>query len=105
MSLVRYITSHHRIYIAGDTALSYDMKLIPDVIGELDLVVLPVGDNFTMGIDEAIKASTFLNCNKVLGYHFDTFGYIKINHKEAFTKFAKAKKELYLLPIGGNMKL
>jgi len=98
-------TNHHRLYIAGDTALMYDMKLIPDVIGELDLVVLPVGDNFTMGIDEAIKASTFLNCNKVLGYHFDTFGYIKIDHKEAFTKFAKAKKELFLLPIGGNMKL
>ena len=52
------------------------MKLIPDVIGELDLAILPVGDNFTMGIDEAIKASKFLNCNRVLGVHFDTFGYI-----------------------------
>jgi len=98
-------TSHHRIYIAGDTALTNDMKLIPDVIGELDLVVLPIGDNFTMGIDEAIKASKFLSCNKVLGYHFDTFGYIKINHKEAFEKFAKAKKELILVPIGGHLKL
>jgi len=98
-------TNHHRVYIAGDTALTYDMKLIPDVIGELDLVILPVGDNFTMGISEAIKASTFLSCNKVLGYHFDTFGYIKINHKEAFTKFAKAKKELFLLPIGEYIKL
>ncbi|MBT8317408.1 MAG: metal-dependent hydrolase [Lutibacter sp.] len=98
-------TSHHRLYIAGDTALTNDMKLIPEVIGELDLAILPVGDNFTMGIDEAIRASTFLNCNKVLGYHFDTFGYIKIDHKEAFEKFAKAKKELYLLSIGGHMKL
>jgi len=98
-------TSHHRIYIAGDTALTYDMKLIPDVIGELDLAVLPIGDNFTMGINEAIKASKFLNCNKVLGYHFDTFGYIKINHNEAFEKFAKAKKELFLIPVGDNIKL
>ena len=98
-------TTHHRFYIAGDTALTYDMKLIPDTIGELDLAVLPMGDNFTMGIDEAIKASAFLNCNKVLGYHYDTFGYIKINHREAFSKFAKAKKELYLLEIGGNLKL
>ena len=81
------------------------MKLIPDVIGDLDLAILPVGDNFTMGIDEAIKASKFLNCNKILGCHFDTFGYIKIDHKEAFNKFAKAKKELYLLPIGGHLKL
>ena len=84
-------TSHHRIYIAGDTALTYDMKLIPEVIGELDLAVLPVGDNFTMGINEALKACEFLNCNKVLGYHFDTFGYIKIDHTTAITKFAEAK--------------
>jgi len=98
-------TSHHRLYIAGDTALTYDMKLIPDTIGELELAILPVGDNFTMGIDEAIKASKFLNCNKVLGYHFDTFGYIKIDHKLAFEKFAKAKKELILLKIGEHIKL
>ena len=98
-------TNRHRVYISGDTALTYDMKLIPDVIGELDLVILPLGDNFTMGIPEAIKASTFLGCNKVMGVHFDTFETIKINHKEAFTKFSKAKKELYLLPIGGNLKL
>ncbi|MGV6845055.1 MAG: metal-dependent hydrolase [Lutibacter sp.] len=98
-------TGHHRIYIAGDTALTYDMKLIPETIGELDLAVLPIGDNFTMGVSEAIKASSFLNCNKILGYHYDTFGYIKINHKKAIEQFAKAKKELHLLPIGGNIKL
>jgi L-ascorbate metabolism protein UlaG (beta-lactamase superfamily) len=98
-------TKNHRLYFAGDTALTYDMKLIPDFIGELDLAILPVGDNFTMGIDEAIKASKFLSCNKVLGVHFDTFDLIKINHKEAYEKFAKVKKELYLLPIGGNIKI
>lgn len=98
-------TNHHRLYIAGDTALSYDMKLIPDVIGQLDLAILPIGDNFTMGIDEAIKASSFLNCSKILGYHFDTFGYIEINHKEAYSKFSEAKKELFLLPVGGNIKI
>ena len=98
-------TTNHRIYIAGDTALTYDMKIIPEVIGELDLAVLPVGDNFTMGITEALKACKFLNCNKVLGYHFDTFGYIKIDHNAAITMFAEAKKELLLLPIGGYLKI
>ncbi|SDX49095.1 L-ascorbate metabolism protein UlaG, beta-lactamase superfamily [Lutibacter oricola] len=98
-------TSHHRIYIAGDTALTYDMKLIPEIIGELDLAVLPIGDNFTMGVNEAIKASTFLNCNKILGYHFDTFGYIEIDKAEAINKFAKSKKELVILPIGNNLKI
>ncbi|MDP6922725.1 MAG: metal-dependent hydrolase [Lutibacter sp.] len=99
------VTKHHRVYIAGDTALTYDMKLIPEVIGELDLAILPIGDNFTMGISEAIKASNFLLCNKVLGYHYDTFGYIKIDHKAAFLSFEKAKKELVLLPVGGHLKL
>ena len=60
-------TSNHKIYIAGDTALTYDMKLIPKVIGELDLAILPIGDNFTMGIDSAIVASDFIECNKILG--------------------------------------
>lgn len=98
-------TNHHRLYIAGDTALTLDMKLIPNVIGELDLAILPVGDNFTMGVDEAIKASTFLNCNKILGYHFDTFGYIEIDKVEAINKFERAKKELILLSIGDNIKM
>lgn len=98
-------TSHHKIYIAGDTALTYDMKLIPEVIGALDLAILPIGDNFTMGIDEAIKACKFLDCNKILGCHYDTFGYIKIDHKKAITKFSNAKKELILLPIGDNLKI
>lgn len=98
-------TNHHRVYIAGDTALTYEMKLIPEVIGELDLAILPVGDNFTMGINEALKASKFLDCNKVLGYHYDTFGYIEIDKIEAQNKFAKAKRELILLPIGNNIKI
>ena len=98
-------TSHHKVYIAGDTALTYDMKLIPMVIGELDLAVLPVGDNFTMGIDSAIIASDFVECDKVLGCHFDTFGYIKIDHKEAVKKFSSRSKELILLDIGKSIKL
>jgi L-ascorbate metabolism protein UlaG (beta-lactamase superfamily) len=98
-------TAHHLIYIAGDTALSYDMKLIPKVIGELDLVILPIGDNFTMGIKSAIKASDFLECKKVLGYHYDTFGYIEIDKIKAINRFAKKRKELNLLPIGDSLKL
>ncbi|RPD98655.1 metal-dependent hydrolase [Aureibaculum marinum] len=98
-------TSHHKVYIAGDTALTYDMKLIPMLYGQLDLAILPVGDNFTMNIESAIIASDFVECNKVLGCHFDTFGYIKIDHTEAIKKFADKGKELNLLAIGGNIKL
>ena len=95
---------HKNIYIAGDTALTYDMKLIP-LQTKLDLAILPIGDNFTMGIDDAILASDFVECDKVLGYHFDTFGYIEINHEEAKRKFFEKDKDLMLLEIGGFIEL
>ena len=53
---------HKTIYIAGDTALTYDMKLIPKQF-KLDLAVLPIGDNFTMGIDDAVGAVTDMICS------------------------------------------
>ncbi len=90
------------IYIAGDTALTMDMKLIP-MSFKLDLAVLPVGDNFTMGVEDAIKASDFVECPKILGYHYDTFGYIVIDHKESIQKFSKLGKELILLGIGESL--
>ncbi|WP_066217905.1 metal-dependent hydrolase [Formosa haliotis] len=92
------------IYIAGDTSLTMDMKLIPLFL-KLDLAILPIGDNFTMGIDEAIHASDFVECDKVLGYHFDTFGYIEIDHEEAKRKFFDKNKDLMLLEIGESIEL
>lgn len=95
---------HKNIYIAGDTALTMDMQLIPMYI-DLDLAILPIGDNFTMGIDDAILASNFVNCDKVLGYHYDTFGYIEIDHEEAKRKFFDKGKDLMLLEIGESIEL
>lgn len=90
------------LYIAGDTALTMDMKLIP-LQCHIDLAVLPIGDNFTMGVESAIIASDFIQCNEILGYHYDTFGYIIIDHDEAVSSFDKAGKNLTLLPIGNNL--
>jgi L-ascorbate metabolism protein UlaG (beta-lactamase superfamily) len=95
---------HKNIYIAGDTALTMDMKLIP-IQTKLDLAILPIGDNFTMGINDAIIASDFVECDKILGYHFDTFGYIEINHEEAKRKFFDKDKDLMLLDIGESVEL
>ena len=92
------------IYIAGDTALTYDMKLIP-LQFILDLSVLPIGDNFTMGVEDALTASDFLECDKILGYHFDTFGYIEIDHQKAIQTFSKKDKDLMLLKIGESLTL
>jgi len=92
------------IYIAGDTALTYDMKLFGSAF-DLSLAILPVGDNFTMGYVDALKASQFLNCNRVLGYHFDTFGYIEIDHETAVNYFLDHGSSLELLEIGESLTL
>ncbi|MCF6279991.1 MAG: metal-dependent hydrolase [Flavobacteriaceae bacterium] len=95
-------TSEGNIYITGDTALTMDMKLIP-MQCKIDLAILPIGDNFTMGIDSAIIASNFVECNRILGIHYDTFGYIKIDHQEAKEKFEDKGKVLSLLEIGASL--
>ena len=95
---------HKNIYIAGDTALTFDMKLIP-METKLDLAILPIGDNFTMGINDAIIAANFVECDKILGYHFDTFGYIEIDQEEAKRKFFDSEKDLMLLEIGESLEL
>ncbi len=97
-------SANKAIYIAGDTGLAMDMKLIP-LFAKLDLAVLPIGDNFTMGIESAAVAADFVECNRVLGYHYDTFGYIEIDHQKAKDTFAKAGKDLILLPIGDSIEV
>ncbi|MEM7369341.1 MAG: metal-dependent hydrolase [Bacteroidota bacterium] len=86
-------------YHSGDTALTYDMKLIGEQY-QLAFAFLCLGDNFTMGIDDALIASGFIRCSRIIGMHFDTFPYIKINHEEAKDKFAAAGKDLTLMEIG-----
>jgi L-ascorbate metabolism protein UlaG (beta-lactamase superfamily) len=95
---------HKNIYIAGDTALTMDMKLIP-MRTKLDLAILPIGSNFTMDVEDAIIASDFVDCDKVLGYHYDTFGYIVINHEQAIKQFFDKGKDLMLLEIGESIVL
>lgn len=86
-------------YYAGDTALSYDMKLIGDY-RKIDFAFLPIGDNFTMGVDNAIIACDFIDCNKIIGMHYDTFEPIKIDKQDALFKFTRAGKKLTLMEIG-----
>ena len=98
------IQSDKTIYIAGDTALTYDMRLIGKRF-DLDLAVLPIGDNFTMGVEDAIHASRYVDCDTVLGYHYDTFGYIEIDKPKAKAKFDSKLKKLILLDIGEHIEL
>ena len=66
----------HKIYIAGDTALTYDMKLIGEA-GGVDLAVLPIGDNFTMGPEDAMLAARFCGARHVIPCHYNTFDVIE----------------------------
>jgi len=92
-------SSKGNFYYAGDTALTNDMKLIGDY-RRVDFAFLPIGDNFTMGVDNAIIASEFIKCNKIIGMHYDTFGYITINKEQAVKKFNNAGNELLLFNVG-----
>jgi len=93
------------IYIAGDTALTKDMELIPKTCPKLDVAVLPIGDNFTMGYEDATIASDFIDCDKVIGCHYDTFPPIKIDKSEAIAYFDKKGKELLLPDIGESITI
>jgi len=97
-------TEEGNFYFAGDTALTYDMKLIGEY-EQIDFAILPIGDNFTMGIDDAVIAADFIKCDKIIGMHYDTFPYIVIDHAEAKKKFSDAGKELMLLDIGAAVEL
>ena len=92
-------------YHAGDTALTMDMKLIPQTCPKLKFAILPIGDNFTMGYEDAVIAADFLQVDKVIGIHYDTFGYIKLDHEAAKKAFADSGKELILLSIGESIDL
>jgi len=94
-----------RVYIAGDTSLTQEMKLIPETVGKLDLAVLPIGDNFTMGFEDACFAADFVQCERVLGYHFDTFPPIKIDQEKAQSFFSLNGKKLVLLGIGEGLNV
>ena len=92
-------------YHAGDTALTLDMKLIPMTCPKLDFAILPIGDNFTMGYEDAVIASDFIKCDKIVGCHYDTFGYIEIDHAAAKKAFADKGKELILLEVGESVEV
>lgn len=99
-----FTSSEGNFYYSGDTALTLDMQLIPTWT-TLNFAVLPIGDNFTMGIDDAVKAAEFAQAPTVVGVHYDTFGYIKIDKAAAKEAFAKVGKSLLLPNIGETIEV
>lgn len=97
-------TDDLNLYYAGDTALTMDMRLIPNY-ANIDFAVLPIGDNFTMGIDDAVLAAKMVETKRVIGVHYDTFGFIKIDHQQAIDRFKEAGIELMLPAIGETIDI
>jgi L-ascorbate metabolism protein UlaG (beta-lactamase superfamily) len=92
-------TREGNFYYSGDTALTLDMQLI-GAGAPLKFAALCIGDNFTMGVEDAIRAAEYVKCNQVLGVHYDTFPPIQIDHEAAQAKFKAAGKRLRLLNPG-----
>ena len=91
-------------YYAGDTALTEDMKLVGDG-HKLNFAMLPVGDNFTMGYEDAIKASDMIKCNTIIAMHYNTFDLIKIDIPKVEHAFEKAGKKIVFMNIGETKEI
>lgn len=91
-------------YYAGDTALTLDMQLIPKW-AKLNFAVLPIGDNFTMDVADAIDCADMIECTTIVGVHYNTFGFIKIDTEAAQKAFAQVGKQLLLPAIGTTISI
>ena len=92
------------IYHAGDTALFLDMQLIGQ-LNTIDVALLPIGDNFTMGIDDAIKAIEFLKPRITVPMHCNTFELIKADPTEFQRKAMALDAEVRILEVGGTLSI
>jgi L-ascorbate metabolism protein UlaG (beta-lactamase superfamily) len=94
-----------RIYHAGDTGVFLDMKLIGELYGPLDVALLPIGDNFTMGIDEAVKAVEFLGAKVNIPMHYNTFPYIEVDPNEFISKVGATGRKAVLVDPGDEYEV
>ena len=97
-------TSDGNFYYLGDTALTSDMKLIGEST-KVHFAVLPIGDFYTMGIDDAIRAAEFVGTKRIVGVHYDTFPPIETDRAAAMKAASAAGKELLLPNIGETIEL
>ena len=94
------------IYFAGDTGVMADMGIFPQLFGNIDLAVLPIGSHYTMCARKAsFAAAELLKTKKVIGCHFDTFPPIAINHDEALKVFEEKGVELVLPKLGETFEI
>ena len=86
-----------RVYHTGDTALTLDMQLLA---GQVDVMLCPIGDNYTMGIEDAVRAVAFIGPRIVIPMHYDTFPMIAAD-PEAFRAAVGERARVEVLAPGG----
>jgi L-ascorbate metabolism protein UlaG (beta-lactamase superfamily) len=94
-----------KVYHAGDTGLFGDMKLIGDVYGPLDAALLPIGDNFTMGIDDAVVASGMLGAKLTIPMHYNTFDVIAADPTEFVKKVESEGGKSRVVEPGSSVEI
>jgi L-ascorbate metabolism protein UlaG (beta-lactamase superfamily) len=90
------------LYHPGDTGLFYDMKLIGEMT-PIDVAMLPIGDNFTMGIEDAVKATEFLNPGLVIPMHYKTFEIIDVDPQEFINRVSADGFKAQIVEIGDSL--
>jgi L-ascorbate metabolism protein UlaG (beta-lactamase superfamily) len=93
-------------YYAGDTALSQEMKTLPDLYpGGFDAAFLPIGGHFTMDLADALIAARWCGAQRIVGMHFDTFPPIAVDRTKAEAQAKTAGVELILPTVEQNFVL
>lgn len=92
------------IYHTGDTGLFYDMKLIGEM-NPVDYMLLPIGDNFTMGIDDAVKAVELANPKVAIPMHYNTFPVIQSDPVKFRDALKNINRECRIMNFGEEIEL
>ncbi len=93
------------IYHTGDTGLFLDMKLIAEMNGPIDYMMLPIGDNFTMNITDAIRAAELVRPKMAIPIHYNTFDVIKADPQEFKSKVEAVGINSRVMDYGEEIKL
>ncbi len=93
-----------RVYHAGDNCLNMEMKVIGETMPP-DIALLPIGDTFTMGIDDAIVAAKWLGAKTVIPMHYNTFPAIVADEEEFKCKAEDAGLKCVILTPGDSIEL
>lgn len=97
-------TNEGNFYYSGDTCLMLEMQLIPR-FATLDFTIMPIGGNYTMNPEDAVIAAEFVQCDKIIGVHYDTWPPISIDAANAKEIFKQAGRTLLLPEIGETITL